>query len=336
MDSITQALLGATTFSLIKDREIGKKSLLIGAIAGTLPDLDVFLAPLFNDVAFLTVHRSVSHSVLLAVVFSVILGMIFHRIYKKKQSQVKWISAFFLAIGTHSMLDWCTTYGTKLLSPFNAHLFSTNNIHVFEPIYTLILLIGVGMLVFRSVNAERQRRMAQLTLLLSTLYLAWTFVSKGIANNQFVKELNRQEIQFEKLLVSPTPLNSILWHGIAKTADGYYLATYSLFDTRDQITFEFKPSDNYLIDEISKNKLVKYYLQYTDDFPLIEEDSVGNIKIYAIKFGPINYEGKAEFVYPLTFSRQDLEEEAIVIDYARTEKGPVKDYGALFRRIGGI
>ena len=58
MDSLSQALLGATTFALVKDKEIGKKSLLIGAIAGTIPDLDVFLSPFFNEVAFLSVHRS--------------------------------------------------------------------------------------------------------------------------------------------------------------------------------------------------------------------------------------------------------------------------------------
>ncbi|MFT5245793.1 MAG: inner membrane protein, partial [Gammaproteobacteria bacterium] len=65
MDSITQGLLGALTFAAVKDKEIGKKSLLIGAIAGTIPDMDVFLSPLFSDVAFLTIHRSVSHSIIL-------------------------------------------------------------------------------------------------------------------------------------------------------------------------------------------------------------------------------------------------------------------------------
>lgn len=232
MDSLTQGLLGAATFAVVKDKEIGKKSLLIGAVAGTIPDLDVLLAPFFNDVEFLTVHRSVSHSIIFAILLSLILGAIFHRIYKKKQSQSKWMFAFFLAIMTHSLLDCCTTYGTKLLSPFNNHLFSTNNIHVLEPVYTAILLIGVLVLSFKNQSQIGRQKIINLTLIISTAYLSWTFVSKGIANNHFVRELKKQHIEYEKFIVSPTPLNCILWHGIAKTSSGYFIGTYSLFDKR--------------------------------------------------------------------------------------------------------
>ncbi|MFK8102323.1 MAG: metal-dependent hydrolase [Saprospiraceae bacterium] len=336
MDSLTQGLLGAATFAVVKDKEIGKKSLLIGAIAGTIPDLDVFLAPFFNNVEFLTVHRSVSHSIILAILLSLLLGAIFHRIYKKKQSQSKWMFAFFLAIMTHSILDWCTTYGTKLFSPFSSHLFSTNNIHVFEPIYTLILLTGVIILSVKNQPKIGRQKIINLTLLLSTLYLTWTFISKGIANNHFVNELEKQHIEYEKLIVSPTPLNTILWHGIVKTSNGYYFGTYSLFDKRENIEFQFEASANMLIEKVNKNRLVKYYLEYTQDFPLIRADENGNIKIFAIKYGPVNYSGKPEFVYPLSFNINNLEYENIKIDYSGKQRGPVKNYRKLFNRIKGI
>ncbi len=336
MDSITQGLLGATTFALIKDKEIGKKSLLIGAIAGTIPDLDVLLTPLFNDVESLTIHRSVSHSIGLAILLSLLLGEIFHRIFKKEQSRLSWMFAFFLSMMTHSLLDWCTTYGTKLLSPFNDHLFSTNNIHVFEPIYTVVLLIGAASLFFRPQSCSKRQKIVRWTLIISTTYLLWTFVSKGIANQHFVTELERQEIGYEKLMVSPTPFNSVLWHGIAKVENGYYMATYSLFDTRDEIEFQFEHSANDLIPKIKENRLVNYYLEYTQDFPLIKKDPEGNISIYAIKYGPVNYVGKPEFINPLCFNKNELEDEKIRIDKSGKQKGPVKNYKNLFRRIRGI
>ncbi|MEE9438918.1 MAG: metal-dependent hydrolase [Saprospiraceae bacterium] len=192
MDSLTQGLLGAVTFALIKDKKIGKKSVIIGAIAGTIPDMDVFLAPLFNDVELLSVHRSVSHSIIFAVLSSILLGTIFHKIYEKKHSHLQWMLAFFLAIFTHSLLDWCTTYGTKLLSPFTSHLFSTNNIHVFEPIYTSILLVGVILLVIKKHPNKARHKIIQITLFVSSLYLLWTFASKGIANSEFVNELENR------------------------------------------------------------------------------------------------------------------------------------------------
>lgn len=336
MDSLTQGLLGAATFALVKDKEIGKKSLIIGAVAGTIPDLDVFLAPLFDDIEFLTVHRSVSHSVGLAIVLSFLLGEIFYRYYKKKQTRFSWNIAFFLAIMTHSLLDWCTTYGTKLLSPFNGHLFSTNNIHVFEPIYTFTLLIGVVILFVRPLSNPKRQSVIRRTLLISTAYILWTFVSKGIANHHFVSELATQNIEYQKMRVSPTPLNSFLWHGIVKTEKGYYFGTYSLFDQRDDIEFYFEESYNEVIDKISTNRLVEYYLDYTQDFPLVKKDDLGNIKIYAIKYGPINYFGQPEFAYPLCLNEHELVDEKIKIDYSGTQRGPVKNYRNLFRRIKGL
>ncbi len=336
MDSLTQGLLGAVTFAIVKDKEIGKKSLLIGAIAGTLPDLDVFLAPFFNDIEFLTVHRSVSHSILLAVILSVGLGALFHRWYQREQSQLKWIFAFFLAIMTHSLLDWCTTYGTKLLSPFNDHLFSTNNIHTFEPFYTLILLIGVIVLLIKKNAAVGRQSILNLTLLLSIGYLGCTFKSKDIASNQFIQSLAEQNIAYQDLIVSPTPLNCILWHGMAKTANGYYIGTYSLLDKRQSIVFEYVESEHKILSNLDDNRLIKYYVEYTQDFPLVKTDDHGNVEIYAIKYGPINYLGNAEFVYPLTFNLHDLSEEHIQIDRSGKERGPVKNYKNLLSRVKGI
>ena len=63
MDSLSQIVLGAATFALVKDKEIGKKSLLYGAILGTIPDLDVLLNPFFDSVEQLAIHRAFSHSI---------------------------------------------------------------------------------------------------------------------------------------------------------------------------------------------------------------------------------------------------------------------------------
>lgn len=331
MDSLTQGLLGAATFAIVKNKEIGKKSLIIGAVAGTIPDLDVFLSPLFNDIEFLTVHRSVSHSIGFAILLSLLLGEIFHRVYKRKYSRIKWNFAFFLAIFTHSLLDWCTTYGTKLISPIDDHLFSLNSIHVFEPIYTSILLAGV---LFHLIKKSENKSLKK-ALILSTCYLVFGIVSKNHAFYHFKTQLEKENIAYNDILVSPTPFNSFLWHGIAKTEEGYHFSTYSIFDGTKDVCFQFVDSDNEILNIIKDNRLIKFYLDYTQDFPLIETDERGNTKIYAIKYGPINYFGKPEFVYPLTFNLNNLSEENIKIDYEGKQRGPVKNYRNLVKRIFG-
>jgi len=331
MDSLSQALLGASTFALVKDKHIGKSSLVVGAIAGTIPDLDVFLAPFFNEVAFITVHRSLSHSLLFAVLASFLMGYCAHRITKRRYRYRDWSLAFFLALFTHTLLDWCTTYGTKILCPFNSHLFSFNNIHVLEPIYTSILFIGVVLLTLK--KQINRAKVINWTLGLSTLYLGWSFVSKGIANHQFVQEVEARNIQYEKMLISPTPFNTLLWNGIIKTADGYYFGSYSLLDSRTSIELHFIESNNELLSEIKKHKKGRQYLEYTQDFPLIAVEDE-RVKIYAIKYGPVNYFGAPEFVHPLCLNLNEVED--IGIEYSLEHKGPLTNYKQLLKRIRGI
>lgn len=336
MDSLSQALLGASTFAVVKDKYIGKKSLVIGSLAGTLPDLDVFLAPFFNEVAFITVHRSISHSLSFAILASFGLAFLAHKWTKQRYRYKDWALAFFLAIFTHSLLDWCTTYGTKILAPFNGHLFSLNNIHIIEPIYTSILLIGVLLLLLKkSIPPIRREKILRFTLSLSTFYLCWTFVSKGIANQKFLTQLEKQNIHYEKMMISPTPLNSFLWNGIIKTNKGYYFGSYSLFDSRENIELQFVESHNELLPQIKRFKKGRQYLEFTQDFPLITiENEV--TKIYAIKFGPINYFGAPEFVYPLSLNLDENDDANFKIDHSSKQRGPIKNYKKLFKRIKGI
>jgi len=331
MDSLTQGLLGAITFAIVKNKEIGKKSLLIGAVAGTIPDLDVLLAPMFNEIEFLTVHRSFSHSIGFAILLSLLLGELFYRIYNRKYSQLKWNTAFFLSIFTHSLLDWCTTYGTKLISPFNNHLFSLNSIHVFEPIYTSILLVGI-LIYFAKKKSNKALRNA---FVISTCYLFLGMISKNHAYYHFKSELEQKQIVYQEILVSPTPINSFLWHGIAKTNQGYQFATYSIFDGKKDVKFQFVKSDNEILNEIKNIRLIKFYLDYTQNFPLVQKESNGDVKIYAIKYGPINYFGVPEFVHPLKFNLNNLTDENINIDYDGKQRGPIKNYKNLFKRIIG-
>lgn len=334
MDSLTQALLGANTFALIKNKSIGTTSLFIGACVGTIPDLDVIFAPLFNEVAFISVHRSVTHSIFFAVLGSYFFAYIAHKMTASRHCFKNWFWAFFLALFTHSLLDCCTTYGTKILSPLNGYLFSFNSIHVFEPIYTSILLVGTACYLFKNINMDAKQKIVSRTLAISTLYIFWTFVSKEIAYRKFVQALASNNIRYEQILVSPTPLNTLLWNGIVKTNEGYYFGLYSLFDAEQSIDFQFIKSNNELIPQIKKYKKGKQYLAYTQDFPLIRlvQDTV---KIYAVKFGPVNCYGPPQFINPLCLSLGAITEDNFKIEHIKNQRGPSKNYLNLWRRIKG-
>jgi inner membrane protein len=68
MDSLTQALLGAACGEAVFGRKIGNKAITWGAIAGTIPDLDVVSRVFLNHpVDELVYHRGFTHSILFTI-----------------------------------------------------------------------------------------------------------------------------------------------------------------------------------------------------------------------------------------------------------------------------
>ena len=63
MDSLSQLLLGAAVAEFTLGKKIGNKALLLGMLAGTLPDLDVAINPLLDTVSGLDQHRGFTHSI---------------------------------------------------------------------------------------------------------------------------------------------------------------------------------------------------------------------------------------------------------------------------------
>ncbi len=335
MDSLTQALLGATTFALVKDRKLGKKALWIGAAAGTLPDLDVLLSPFFSDVEFLLVHRGFSHSIFFAVLASIILGTLFQKYFFDAQSIRSWIWAFFLSIFTHPLLDVCTSYGTQLLNPLSNKLFSTHNIFVIEPIYTSILLIGVILLLASKSTHPHRLKIIQATLFLSCLYLVWTFTSQSLAKSQFASELKRQGIAYSDILVAPTPFNTLLWDAIVKTDSGYAFSDYSLLDTDEAIHFWTETNRTDLLPIIDTQRLVAIFLHYCDGYPLIKEDKNGLIKIYAAKYGFASISDTPKFLFPLVIDTSNFVDSALHTDQTVEIDDGAQVLRKLFRRVSG-
>lgn len=82
MDSLTQITLGAAMGELVLGRRIGNRAMVWGAIAGTIPDLDVFSRFWMTEIEALAFHRGVTHSLVFAVVTPFLFGWLTHRYYQ--------------------------------------------------------------------------------------------------------------------------------------------------------------------------------------------------------------------------------------------------------------
>ena len=119
MDSLTQIVLGAAVGEVVLGRKIGNRAMLWGAVAGTIPDLDVMIGSLFmNEINGLAFHRAITHSIFFAVAFSFLIAYYTNWIYKNghhKTFGYKLVAtifgSFFMLLAGAILLFISTTLG---------------------------------------------------------------------------------------------------------------------------------------------------------------------------------------------------------------------------------
>ncbi len=229
MDSITQALLGATIQGALLGRWQGRKALLYGALLGTLPDLDVVIR--YSDaVATMTYHRGFSHSLVALSALAVLLTWLVRRFRPHPgYSTRRLFLTLWLVLVTHPLLDCFTSYGTQLFWPMPTPPVAWSSIFIIDPLYSLPLLAAVlGGLLFGLRGRVPRPPLAALAL--TSLYLLSTLGGKFMAEQRVVEVLDREGIRPQAVFSTPTPFNTLLWRVIVLDGEDYHEALVSWFD----------------------------------------------------------------------------------------------------------
>ena len=95
MDSLTQIVLGAAVGELVLGRKVGNKAILWGAIAGTIPDLDVLNRYFFDDLRANELHRGITHSIVFSLAMAPLLG---HWVKRSASSLLAVFTALVMAV----------------------------------------------------------------------------------------------------------------------------------------------------------------------------------------------------------------------------------------------
>lgn len=294
MDSLTQIVLGAAVGEAVLGKKVGNKAMLYGAIAGTIPDLDVLASNFTDTVSALEIHRGFTHSIVFSIVFAPIFGWLVSKIESFKNFK-SWSWLFFWAFITHPLLDAHTTWGTQLFWPFDLRL-AYKNIFVVDPIYTLPFLVCLLLALFsRRTNPKRQF-FNRLGLILSSSYLVITLFLKWAAFSQFKQALNNQNIDYIDIDTRPSPLNTILWNANVDAKDVYLLGDYSFFDSQP-ITFSVYEKNHHLIDDLKHNEKVQRMIAITEGWYSISQKN-GNLYFNDLRFGLLNLKPESnDFVF---------------------------------------
>lgn len=285
MDSLTQIVLGASVGEAVLGKKIGNKAILWGAIAGTLPDLDVLLRYFTDEISSTQMHRGFSHSIVFAVLIAPFLAWIAKKIhYKLKEVSFKdWTKLFFLTTVTHPLLDAHTTWGTQFFWPFNYRL-AYQNIFVVDPLYTLPFLMFLIIVMTLKKDNPKRSKFNTIGLSVSSTYLMLTLIFKWISFQEFKEGLKNQEIEYVEMDTKPSPLNAILWSSLIETKKGYRTAYYSLFDKKE-ITYskEFL-KNHHLLEPYLEKKVIKQLIDISAGWYRIEEKN-GKLLFWDLRFG---------------------------------------------------
>jgi len=334
MDSLTQIVLGASVAEVALGKKIGNKAILWGAIAGTIPDLDV-IAKLFTDIVTANeIHRGFSHSILFCLLASPLLGWLARKIHSKLDvSWKEWTNMMFWALVTHPMLDAHTTWGTQLFWPLDIKV-SYQNIFVADPLYTVPFLACVATAMFSKRTNPKRASINRLGIILSTSYMIVTLGLKGYTYFKFEDSLKAQNIDYNEISNRATPLNSLLWTANIDADSTYLIGYYSILDKSDDIHFSRFNKNRNDYKKLMDEPLVKRLIKLCKGWYLIQKTETG-YSFIDMRFGKMSIdETIPDFVfrYDLTY-----ENGALKASQKQPEMKNIRGmFSSLWNRIKGI
>ena len=291
--------MGAAVGEAVLGRKIGNKAMLYGAIAGTIPDLDVISSFFTDTVTALEIHRGFTHSIFFSVLFAPICAFIITR-YDRYKNIKDWSWLFFWVFITHPILDAQTTWGTQLFWPLDIRL-AFKNVFVIDPLYTLPFLVFLILAMRQKKEAKKRRFYNNLGLLISSIYLILTLVLKGFAYQEFSEELAAQNIPYKTLNTKPTPLNTILWSANIETERSFLIGYSSFLDT-SAIQFSRYPKNHYLLGDLVDHPKVKRMVAISKGFYTVNK--LNNVLYFNdLRFGLLSIQPNSEnfvFKYKIT------------------------------------
>ena len=158
MDNLTHSLVGALLgrMGLKRLTPYAMPALILSA---NLPDIDSFVAPLVG-IASIAAHRGFTHGLgglVTMPFFAAAMILAWERLRPSKEGLVRppgLLLACFLGTLSHPILDFLTSYGTRLLEPLSHRWFYGDTLFIMDPWIWIMLILGLEL----SWRAERLGR----------------------------------------------------------------------------------------------------------------------------------------------------------------------------------
>ena len=335
MDSLTHVVLGAAIGEAVLGKKIGRKAVLWGAIADTIPDLDVFGASCFTNAQQLMVHRGFTHSFLFVLLMSPILGWLLSKWFKKTEISWKsWTILFFMGLFSHILIDSLTAYGTGWFEPFNSYRVAFNTIFVADPFYTIPFLVLVLIALIAKNNSPKRLKWNKAGLVISTLYLVFTIVNKWHVHDKMQEAFIKKNIQTNDFVTTPTPLNNFLWMAYSPDSLGYWFGYYSIFDKTNDIDYYHVNRNENLLSPYVNDPSVKILKQFSKGYYCMTTHNT-DVFFNDIRFGQIGGWDRPDSSFVFSFKLNNKADNSMALNRSRFKVSYSDAIASLVNRIKG-
>jgi membrane-bound metal-dependent hydrolase YbcI (DUF457 family) len=245
-------------------------------IAGTIADIDV-LSKFTGPSAFLTFYRTYCHSLLAAILFTLLVTLPF--LLGKRGSteiQTPTLPIFVAPLAAsvlHLLLDLCQSTGIELLWPLSTRRFALDWVAHLDLWILAILLAGIllpalSRLVTEEIGAKskgpRGKVGASLALAAMILYIVLRFVLHGNAVAALESRTYRGESP-RKVAAFPESGSPFRWHGIVETERALHEVEIEVGPTAsldpDSAVTSYKPEPSPALDAARDTTAARRFLQ---------------------------------------------------------------------------
>jgi len=271
MDSITHIALGACMGEAFSGHKLGKKAMLWGALAQSIPDID-FTASFWMDTSSaLLAHRGFTHSFLFCTLITPLFALTAERLHRPHNISLrKWILFFGIVIFIHVFIDAFNNYGVGWFEPFSHCRISFNAIYVVDPFFSIWPGIACIALIYLKRGKRQRKACWQMGLGMSSLYLIYCLLNKYQINRDVKSILEKQQISYTRYFTTPAPLQNWLWYVVAGNDRGYYVGFRSLFDSKKKIDFHYFPQNDSLLKPILSHEDLHKLIRFSQKFYTVE------------------------------------------------------------------